>query len=96
MVIMFRKWIPTAIQRRFGKRRYNFITNEYDEGFYYSFYGKFMLNLLQDLRQGKFNIMSHWRELDTLERQNMRAALFEQGLLGVLAWIVPLLYGALG
>lgn len=76
MVILFRKWIPSALTRRFGAYRYDRSLKIESEGYYMTM-GKFLLNVVKDLKKLKFNVLYRFNELEEYEKANMRRAITE-------------------
>lgn len=76
MVILFRKWIPSALTRRFGAYRYDRSLKIESEGYYMTM-GKFLLNVVKDLKKLKFNALYRFNELEEYEKANMRRAITE-------------------
>ncbi|MDR2233929.1 MAG: hypothetical protein LBE56_12530 [Tannerella sp.] len=96
MTAMFRKWIPTALQRRFGKEHYNYITNEVEKGFYNSFFNDFIWQSIRDMKNGQFRLASAWSRLDDNTKAGVRAALAEMGIWAFAGLLMPVIFGALG
>lgn len=92
MGMLFRKWIKPSINRRFKSTAYNFDLESWTEG-YYRTSGRFVLNLIKDLRKSQFELGARWDELDDTEKSNIKRALTEvvhfvaiSLVLGLLEW----------
>lgn len=90
---MYRKWIPTAISRRYGVSKYSVELDQEVEGFYRTF-GKFAWSLAQDLRKFSFvETTSRYNNLSNHEKANIKRAVVESIqnaviglLLGLIDW----------
>lgn len=77
LAVMFRKFIPTGIRRRYGKKRLNNLLGEYNEG-YYRVTARFMGNLLRDMKIFKFTLATEeWNSLTDKEKAAIRKTLTE-------------------
>ena len=92
MGIMFRKWIKPSLNRRFKSATYNYDLDAWIEG-YYRTSGRFLLQLVRDLRETQFNLAARWNELTPTEKANIRRALTEIGhflavmaIIGLIEW----------
>ena len=92
MGIMFRKWIKPSLNRRFKSATYNYDLDAWIEG-YYRTSGRFLLQLVRDLRETQFNLAARWNELTPTEKANIRRALTEVGhflavmaIIGLIEW----------
>lgn len=92
MGMMFRKWIKPSLNRRFKSATYNYDLDAWTEG-YYRTSGRFLLQLVRDLRETQFNLAARWNELTPTEKANIRRALTETGhflavmaIIGLIEW----------
>lgn len=92
MGIMFRKWIKPSLNRRFKSATYNYDLDAWTEG-YYRTSGRFLLQLVRDLKETQFNLAARWGELTPTEKANIRRALTETGhflavmsIIGLIEW----------
>lgn len=92
MGIMFRKWMRPSWNRRFKSATYNYDLDAWIEG-YYRTSGRFLLQLVRDLRETQFNLTARWNELTPTEKANIRRALTEVGhflavmaIIGLIEW----------
>jgi hypothetical protein len=92
MGMMFRKWIKPSLNRRFKSASYNYDLDAWTEG-YYRTSGRFLLQLVRDLRETQFNIAARWNELTSTEKANIKRALTETGhflavmaIIGLIEW----------
>ena len=92
MGMMFRKWIKPSLNRRFKSATYNYDLDAWTEG-YYRTSGRFLLQLVRDLRETQFNLAARWGELTPTEKANIRRALTETGhflavmaIIGLIEW----------
>lgn len=76
MVMQFRQWMPAHYFRRFQSATYDAELETWREGYYRTF-GRFVWNLLKDLRYLKFNIATQWNSLNESEKANIKRALTE-------------------
>lgn len=92
MGMMFRKWIKPSLNRRFKSATYNYDLGAWTEG-YYRTSGRFLLQLVRDLRETQFNLAARWDELTPTEKANIGRALTETGhflavmaIIGLIEW----------
>jgi len=78
MAFMFRKWLPPALKRRFGKEMYSFDKGTIEEGYYTSF-GRLLTGLYQDLKAGQFFAAARWKHMTEHEKQNFKKVMVEIG-----------------
>lgn len=90
MAIMFRKWIKPSLNRRFKSATYNYDLQAWTEG-YYNTTGRFMLQLIKDLRETQFNIAARWNELTPTEKANIRRAITEVSHFLAIAMVIGLI-----
>lgn len=69
LVLMYRKWLAPALDRRYGAKYYNYDLEEFVYGYHRST-GKFLFELTKDLFKGQLDIMKSWETLDELEKKN--------------------------
>ena len=90
MLMVFRSWMPASINRRFGKRYFDYRTDSFTEGSYRSF-GKFILApLIKDFSISNINYIKRFKELSDMEKANVRRTFTEVAMmvaLGVMASI---------
>lgn len=84
LIIMFRRWIVSNMNRRFEGSNYNFDLDTYQEGFYRTF-GNFAWQFLKDIRKGQVNIVTQWKNLDNHQKANMIRSIVELGHFVILA-----------
>lgn len=81
MAYMFRKFVFTGFRRRWGKKRINNITGQYQEGNYLTF-GRFFSTLIKDMRHFQLSILSEdWRSLTNNEKSNVKRTFGEVAFL---------------
>lgn len=73
MVFLYRNWMIPAFNRRFGGSNYNIMLGSETEG-YYRTLGRFLLNVLKDLKEFKFTAGAYWNEMSNVEKANMKRA----------------------
>lgn len=71
MCLMFRKWIRPNLQLKYGKMRYNYDLQDWEEGYWRTF-GNFMLQSWHDLKAGQLHIMAQWNRMTPIEKANIR------------------------
>lgn len=76
MAMMYRKYLRPSYNRRFRGITYNFELQEWTEGYYHTA-GRFMGQLIKELRQGQFNLSTNYKNLDQREKYNIKRALTE-------------------
>lgn len=76
MCLMFRKWIRPNLQLKYGKLKYNFDLQAWEEG-YWNTVGRFMLQTIKDLKEGQLHIIGQWGRMTPMEKANVRKALME-------------------
>jgi predicted nucleic acid-binding Zn-ribbon protein len=81
--MQYRDWMPSQFMYRFGKKKTEIAMGKDEngdykitEGYYRTAYN-FTKGLVKDLRNGKINIMTEFRRLDTYDQENIKKALFE-------------------
>lgn len=82
----FRQWMPAVYTSRFGQRKINTRTGEFNEGAYRTSL-QFLLGTVTDLAQFKFNILSRYKNLNNHEKANIMRTLFDVSLLVLLTVI---------
>ena len=90
--LMFRKWIKTSMNRRYGYARYNFDLEKTEEG-YYRTVGRFIHQVFKDIKDGKMDLQLRFGEMDEYERTNFRRAFAEVGHLLLVGFAFALLKG---
>lgn len=84
-LMQYRDWIPAQFRYRFGTKTTNLNKGEGElvEGYYRTF-GKFILDIAGEIKNGELNIGELWNELDDYEKANIKRAWAEMvQLLGV-------------
>lgn len=95
MAMMFRKWIPPAIHRRFSKEQFDFDMDDYHTGYYRAF-GNFMFELAKDLTNLKVQIPMHWDALGKRGQADVKRALTEIGYILAMMGAFLFLHSAWG
>lgn len=92
MGIMFRKWIKPSLNRRFKSATYNYDLQAWTEGYYITT-GRFMWQLVKELKEGQFALAANWKNLTGTEKANIKRAATEVGhfliiaaFLGLMDW----------
>ena len=91
---MYRKWIVPNYVKRFSSVTYNFDTESWSEG-YYKTLGRFIWQLKKDLLQGEIDIVSEFRQLDDVEKANIRRGLTEVAIF-VIIWALREMFNRTG
>lgn len=82
----FRKWMRSSWLRRAGAAQYNYVLQDWTEGYYKTTFG-FAAQLIKDLKAQQFNLMKvtkeDWANLGTVEKANIKRALAECGQFAV-------------
>ena len=85
LVMMFRKFMIPAINRRWGKKTWNYSLDDVTEG-YYRAAGRFAVQLFKDIKRGQFAIATNWNNLTNREKQNFMRTFYEAAyMMGFLA-----------
>lgn len=87
MAFMFRKWMPSYWNRRYQTSTYNFDLEEWTEG-YYRTTGKFAWALLSNLKQGRLNLLTTYRDLNIEQKRNLIMAAKEAGIFLILLGLI--------
>lgn len=87
LAMMYRNWIVPSFNRRFGGVTYNFDVQEWTEG-YYATSWRFLTKIIEDLKEGQFNIAANFKSLDQREKNNIKAALTEISHFAILSIIL--------
>lgn len=90
MVLLFRKWVKPSLNRRFDKASYNYDLESWTEG-YYNTTGKFVWQLLKDVKELQFNIGARWSSLNKTEKSNIVRASVEVAHFAILAAFLGIL-----
>lgn len=90
MAMQFRQWMPTHYYRRFGSATYDAQLDTWREG-YYRTYGRFLLNLIKDIRHGESNYRQLRAGLSEEEKSNIRKARTELSIFGILSLLIHML-----
>lgn len=92
LIIMYKKYLVTALERRFAKKDYNMDLDVMTEGYYRSMYN-FTKQLIIDLRNGKMDIVRNWKNMDDTTYYNMLRGMTELSTFAVLSLALVLLGG---
>lgn len=76
MLTQFRQWMPAYVMNRFKTTRFNAELNRDEEGFYITLY-KFLINEAKNIKNAKFNIASHYNQLSSYQKSNIKKAIME-------------------
>jgi hypothetical protein len=76
LAMSFRKYLVPAYERRFMKANYNMDLDTEMEG-YYTTAWRFLGNIIRDSKKGKLTVLTTWKNMSQLERQNMARATTE-------------------
>ncbi len=88
MALLFRKYLVPSVDRRFRKSSYNYDLMSWEEG-YYNTAGKFLLQLIKDMKNHQLDIALSWKNLSNAQKMNIKRAGTEVGyLFAVLASIM--------
>ena len=87
LAMQFRQWMPEHYYRRFASSYYSAELGKTREG-YYRTYGRFIWELMKDVRRMKFMYLTHYHELDPTEQANVRRARAEIAMFIVTALIL--------
>ena len=90
LIMNFRQWMPAHYQRRFRGLHYDTDLQEYREGYYVSTF-KFLVGCVKDLSRAKLQIAARWKDLSEMERFNLKRAIAETAIWGMLAGMIALL-----
>ena len=87
LLTQFRQWMPAYIMNRFKSSRFNAELNREEEGFYITLY-KFLWNEAVNIKNAKFNIASHYNQLTSYQKSNIKKAISEISLFYILKAIL--------
>lgn len=90
MGMLYRKWIKPSLNRRFKSAHYNFDLGDWSEGYYIST-GRFLKQLCKELKECKFDLAANWRQLDNVEKANIKRAITEVCHLLAIALVIGLI-----
>lgn len=79
--MIFRKWMPTGIHRRFERKYRNYMIGDEVEGMYRTS-GRFMLQLVKEIKEGQFTFASAgdaFDKLSPMEKANIKRSMVEVG-----------------
>ena len=88
--MMYKNWLVPALKRRYGKKQYNYLLDKETEG-YYRTASKFLWQLITDLKASEFNYKARKGELEEYELANLRKAITEMTIFGVLTILFSIL-----
>ena len=95
LVILFRKWLKPAFNRRFDRQYYNYSLDQEVEGMWVTT-GSFMKQLYSEYKQGQFTfsrVKEAYDELSDDKKANIRRTMMEQGIFLATAFIGSALVG---
>lgn len=92
LAMMYRDWMRPLWLNRFGRGKYNFDIQDYTEGYYQTAW-RFATQMVKDIRQSEFDIISQWKDLTPLEKGNIKKGLAEIGTYVGLSLLLGLLEG---
>lgn len=90
LVFLYRRFIVTSFNRRYGKAQHNFNTGMDREGYYRSCWN-FIKNVITDSQNLKDSIAMHWNDMTAIQRANIGKAINELGTFTALAILVGLI-----
>lgn len=90
LVAQFKQWMPAHYMRRFGKSRYDTRLDQFREGYYLTI-GKFVWNVIKDIRRANFHLATNYSQLTKHEQANIKRALAELTMFGILSGLVTLM-----
>jgi hypothetical protein len=80
--MLFRKWIPSGINRRFESPYKSYTLNEEIEGMYYTLGARFMTALWNEIKAGQFSLATSkeiYDRMTPMQQANMRRSMIEVG-----------------
>jgi hypothetical protein len=81
---MYRKWVKAGLNRRYKKRYYDVELGIHREGYYNTMW-RFSSNIIRDIRNGQFDIVKSFKNLQDDEKHNIIKAARELGVFLVLS-----------
>lgn len=96
LISLYRKFIVSSLNRRYGKQKYNFDTGEIQEGYYRSAWG-FIKNVIKDTEGigGLIDtIKMHWQDMEDFQKSNIMRTTNELGTFVILLVLSSVLRGA--
>jgi hypothetical protein len=88
----FRQWMPAHYARRFNKLHWDAQLGDFREGYYVTCW-KFAGGLLSDIKNHQFQLATRYKNLNDMQKANLRRALTETAILVALALISRLGFG---
>ena len=92
LVMNFRQWMPAHYARRFNKLHWDAQLGDFREGYYVTCW-KFAGGLLADIKNHQFQLATRYKNLNDMQKANLRRALTETAILVALALISRLGFG---
>ena len=92
LVMNFRQWMPAHYARRFNKLHWDAQLGDFREGYYVTCW-KFAGGLLADIKNHQFQLATRYKNLNDMQKANLRRALTETVILVALALISRLGFG---
>lgn len=90
LIMNFRQWMPAHYSRRFRGLYYDTDLGDYREGYYISTF-RFLVGCVKDLKDGKLQMATRWRELSDMEKYNLKRAIAETAILTMITASLALL-----
>lgn len=91
LAMLYRNWMRPLFLNRFGESRYNYDLGQEVEG-YYRTLGRFTYNLIKEMKNSEFHIMSDFKNLTPLEKANIKRGFAELATYGALLLLIQALH----
>lgn len=95
LALQYRKFIMPTLKKMYGKRRFNVLLDREDEGYFRTFTG-YVLTSTVSLHKNKMSFIAEYRKLSDWEKANIRRAISNLAIFGILSGFSLLAFGAGG
>lgn len=92
LVMNFRQWMPAHYARRFNQLHWDATLGDFREGYYVTCY-KFVLDCAKQIKKGEFDLRTRYKNLNDMQKANLRRALTETIILIMLTYLSRLGFG---
>ena len=87
LVLMFRKWMADYWNNRYGKKYFSHELDDDIEGYYRTSFG-FLKDIYKEMKDGKFDLITQYQNLDDYSKTNVRKSLADMALLFIIRALI--------
>lgn len=92
LVMNFRQWMPAHYARRFNQLHWDATLGDFREGYYVTC-AKFVLDCAKQIKQGQFDLVTRYNNLNDMQKANLKRAFTETIILMMLTYLSRLGFG---